>query len=67
MYVTFVLLSARQNFFMDIATALVFAHYIFYFVNDRIKEIDRLIFMAYDKIRGAPAEGEEPREVEPES
>ena len=51
-YVVFVLLSMRQNFFMDIATALVFTHYVFYFINDRIKIIDGFIFKIYDKITG---------------
>lgn len=35
-YLIWVLLSMRLNFFMDIATALVFMHYVFYFLNDRI-------------------------------
>jgi Ca2+/Na+ antiporter len=51
-YVVFVLLSARQNFFMDICTALVFTHYVFYFINNRIIAIDRLIFKIYDTIVG---------------
>ena len=51
-YVIFVLLSARQNFFMDICTALVFTHLVFYFINHRITEIDRLTFKIYDKIVG---------------
>ena len=52
-YVTFVLFSMRQNFFMDITTAFVFTHYIYYFINDRIKSIDGFIFKIYDKITGA--------------
>jgi len=35
-YVTWVLLSMRQNFFMDIVTAAIFTHYVYYFINDRI-------------------------------
>ena len=49
-FVVFVLLTARQNFFMDIATALVFTHYVFYFIHDRIAKIDAFFFIAYDKI-----------------
>lgn len=49
-FVVFVLLTARQNFFMDIATAIVFTHYIFYFINDRISHIDSFFFSVYDKI-----------------
>lgn len=45
-------MSARQNFFMDICTALVFTHYIFYFLDDRIRAIDDQIFKIYDKIVG---------------
>jgi len=51
-YVVFVLLSARQNFFMDVCTALVFTHYVFYFINDRIAAVDGFIFRIYDKIVG---------------
>jgi exosortase/archaeosortase len=51
-YVNFILLSTRQNFFMDVTTALVFTHYLFYFVNDRIDMFERWIFKAYDKIAG---------------
>jgi hypothetical protein len=46
----------RQNFFMDITTALVFTHYVFYFINDRIEKIDGFIFRVYDKITGKPSE-----------
>lgn len=51
-FVIFVLMSMRQNFFMDIATALIFTHYVFYFINDRIEAIDGFIFKIYDKIAG---------------
>ena len=51
-YVIFVLMSMRQNFFMDIATALIFTHYVYYFINDRIETIDRFVFKVYDKIAG---------------
>ncbi len=51
-YVLFVLMSCRQNFFMDVSTALVFTHYVFYFINDRISLIDGFIFKLYDKIVG---------------
>ena len=51
-YVLFVLMSCRQNFFMDVSTALVFTHYVFYFINDRISTIDGFIFKLYDKIAG---------------
>ena len=51
-YVIFVLMSMRQNFFMDIATALIFTHYVYYFINDRIEAIDRFVFKVYDKIAG---------------
>ena len=34
-YVIWVLMSARQNFFMDIATGAVFTHYVFFFVHER--------------------------------
>jgi len=37
---------------MDICTALVFTHYIFYFINDRIGAIDGQIFKIYDRIVG---------------
>ena len=49
-YVTFMLLSTRQNFFMDVTTALVFTHYTFYFINDRIKSIDLWAFALSDKL-----------------
>ena len=49
-YVVFVLLSARQNFFMDITTALIFSHYLFYFVHDRIRTIDNFALSAYSKL-----------------
>jgi hypothetical protein len=58
-YVTFILLSARQNFFMDISTALVFTHYVFYFINDRIQIIDSFIFKIYDRLTGKTSEEEE--------
>lgn len=61
-FITFVLLSTRQNFLMDIATALVFTHYVFYFINDRIKDIDRVIFSLYDKMKGGSQLQEEHRE-----
>lgn len=61
-FVTFVLLSARQNFFMDIATGLVFTHYVFYFISDRIDIIDRAFFALYDKMRGGNELQEERRE-----
>lgn len=51
-YVIFVLMSMRQNFFMDIATALIFTHYVYYFINDRIESIDKFVFKVYDKIAG---------------
>ena len=51
-YVIFMLLSTRQNFFMDITTALVFTHYLFFFVNARIDMFDRWIFMLYEKVFG---------------
>ena len=43
----------RQNFFMDVTTGFVFTHYVFYFINDRIKTIDGFIFKIYDRITGA--------------
>lgn len=52
MYVIFVLMSTRQNFFMDVSTALVFTHYVYYFINDRIESIDGFIFKIYDRIAG---------------
>jgi hypothetical protein len=51
-YLIFVLFTMRQNFFMDIFTAIVFTHYVFYFINDRIVKIDQFIFKIYDKITG---------------
>ena len=50
--VSFLLLSMRQNFFMDIATALVFTHYFFYFIHERINLIDDFIFKVYSKLTG---------------
>lgn len=41
---------------MDIATALIFTHYVFYFINDRIEAIDGFIFKIYDKIAGRSEE-----------
>lgn len=41
---------------MDIATALIFTHYVFYFINDRIEIIDGFIFKVYDKIAGKTEE-----------
>jgi hypothetical protein len=38
---------------MDITTAFVFTHYVYYFINDRIKSIDGFIFKIYDRITGA--------------
>ena len=58
-YVIFILLSTMQNFFMDIATALIFTHYVFYFINDRIKTIDEFTFKVYDKIAGNNSQREE--------
>ncbi len=43
---------------MDIATALVFTHYAYYFINDRIDTIDNFIFKVYDKISGKNEEEE---------
>lgn len=43
---------------MDIATALIFTHYVFYFINDRIEAIDGFIFKIYDKIAGKSEEEE---------
>lgn len=43
---------------MDIATALIFTHYVFYFINDRIEAIDGFIFKIYDKIAGRSEEEE---------
>lgn len=64
-YVIFVLMSARQNFFMDITTALLFTHYVYYFINDRIEAIDNFIFLAYDKIAGkSESEDKSVKEVE---
>jgi len=37
------LLTMRMNFFMDVVTALVFAHYVFVFVDDRSKTIDKFL------------------------
>ena len=42
-FCSFCLLSMRQNFFMDVMTALVFSHYVFVFVCERSKSIDNLI------------------------
>lgn len=47
---------------MDIATALVFTHYVFYFINDRIETIDRAVFAVYDKMSGSEELQEERRE-----
>ena len=35
-YLIWVLLSMRLNFFMDIATGMVFGHFVFFVVNDHI-------------------------------
>ena len=35
---------------MDITTALVFSHYIFYFINDRVKDIDGWVLNIYQKL-----------------
>ncbi len=48
-FCSFLLLSFRQNFFMDIATALVFGHFVFVFVSERSKSIDCLILSWIDK------------------
>ena len=37
---------------MDITTALVFSHYVFYFINDRIKRIDGWVMSSYLKLMG---------------
>ena len=58
-FVSWVLLSARQNFFMDITTALVFSHYLFYFINDRIKSIDGWVMNRYLKLVGEEFRREE--------
>lgn len=39
----FMLLSMRQNFFMDIATALVFSHIVYLFISERSNKIDNWI------------------------
>jgi len=39
----------RQNFFMDVMTALVFGHFVFVFVSERSKSIDRYILSWIDK------------------
>jgi Ca2+/Na+ antiporter len=51
-FVSWMLLSTRQNFFMDVATALVFTHYTFYFIDRRIDAIDRAVFALYDRVVG---------------
>ena len=61
-YLASVMLVLRQNFFMDIATGLVFTHYVFYFISDRIDIIDRAFFALYDKMRGGNELQEERRE-----
>ena len=38
---------------MDIATALVFTHYVYYFITDRKHAIDQGVFGVYDWARGA--------------
>lgn len=63
-YIVFILLTMRLNFFMDVATAFVFAHYVFYFINERIDKIDSFIFMIYDKITGNMPPEEKDRQVE---
>ncbi len=42
-YCCFMLLTMRQNFFMDIATALVFGHFVFVWISERSKSIDNVI------------------------
>ena len=37
---------------MDVTTALVFTHYLFYFVDARIDTFDKWVFMLYDKLSG---------------
>lgn len=51
-YSIFLLLSMRLNFFMDVTTGLVFGHYMFYFINDRISRIDQCIIAVTRKIFG---------------
>ena len=62
-YIVFILLTMRLNFFMDVTTAFVFAHYVFYFINERIDKIDAFIFMIYDKITGNMPPQEQERVV----
>ena len=52
-YVIFILLTTRQNFFMDITTAIIFTHYLYYFINDRINVIDNYVLSKYLKWTGA--------------
>jgi hypothetical protein len=40
-YCFFMLLTMRQNFFMDVITALVFGHIVFTFIDDRVEYIDK--------------------------
>jgi hypothetical protein len=49
-YMIFMLLSMRQNFFMDVVTAILYTHYTFYFVHNRIDKIDGFFSTIYDKI-----------------
>ena len=49
---------------MDIVTALIFTHYLYYFINDRINEIDSIVYKAYDCIVGNE-EQEVKRELQP--
>ncbi len=48
-YCALMLLTMRQNFFMDIMTALVFGHFVFIFVSERSRKIDNLILSWIDK------------------
>jgi hypothetical protein len=49
-------MSTRQNYFMDIATAIVFTHYLYYFISDRMSSIDGIFFKLYDRIVGQKEE-----------
>jgi hypothetical protein len=51
-YVAFVLMTTRQNYFMDVITAVVFMHYVFYFIQDRLGIIDGFFFKVYDWVTG---------------
>lgn len=47
-YMLFVLLSMRLNYFMDVTTAMVFGHYVYYFIWERSQSIDNFFFAVYD-------------------